>query len=179
MQSPVLCSAATAVLLQSAYLCDYLDWMSRAILLLSISLSCGPCINPYSISCIMTLNILAPSASFAILFFFQFLFKIIYKYTEERRLRPLYRMAIDLRCSFLEGKPLFFLFYPQYFRCIQRHTNIFSITLAECHFTVCNNSKPFPFVTLQLPDMEAAMHSDYLLQLSNWIVSSWFLILST
>ena len=146
MQSPVLCSAATAVLLLSAYLCDYLDWMSRAILLLSISLSCGPCINPYSISCIMTLNILAPSASFAI---------------------PLYRMAIDLRCSFLEGKPLFFLFYPQYFRCIQRHTNIFSITLAECHFTVCNNSKPFPFVTLQLPDMEAAMHSDYLLQLSN------------
>lgn len=160
----MLCSAATAVLL-SAYLCDYLDWMSRAILLLSISLSCGPCINP----CInpMTLNILASSASFAIPFFFQFLFKIIYKCTEECRLRPLYRMAIDLRCSFLEGKPLFFLFYPQYFRCIQRHTNIFSITLAECHFTVCNNPKPFPFVTLQLPDMEAAMHSDYLLQLSN------------
>lgn len=32
---------------------------------------------------------------------------------------------------------------------------------------VCNNPKPFPFVTWELSDMEAVMHSDYMLQLSN------------
>lgn len=36
---------------------------------------------------------------------------------------------------------------------------------------VCSNPKPFPFVTWELSDMEAVIHSDYMLQLSNYTVS--------
>lgn len=51
LQSPVQCSEVRIVFLLCAYLCNYLDWMSWAILLPSFSLSWGLCIF-FSISCI-------------------------------------------------------------------------------------------------------------------------------
>lgn len=55
----------------------------------------------------------------------------------------------------------------------------YSSTLSKSYLTACNNPKPFLFVTLQLSDMEAAMHSGYML---NYVIklchlgsSSWAL----
>lgn len=82
LQSPVQCSEVRIVFLLCAYLCNYLDWMSWAILLPSFSLSWGLCIF-FSISCIYDteyLSIIKFCHSF-----FQLLFKIISKYTEDCR----------------------------------------------------------------------------------------------
>lgn len=113
----------SAVFLLSAYLCNYLDWMSWAILLLSFSLSCGPCINPYSISCITTLNISASSAS-CHSFFSLHVQDYLWTHWRVQTETPL-KNGNRFEVFLYRRKTTFFhFFFLQYFRCIQSHTNI-------------------------------------------------------